>query len=241
MCLKKFYVNDFVLLFLSFLYVFTLLLTDNAQLSLFLSFLALLNVALFRELKIKYLLFFLLTIFPGLLVIFIVSTVFSKIPENSDAINSLWKIGGIKIYAINLDTAIKMVVRTFSLSLCSFVFILHIHFEKAALCAMKTLHLPVKIGYPIIAMSNAFKVLSAEFSRIRMAYRLRFGNNIHVFKMIYPLLISASRYASVCAMSLEARGLNENKTFLTECTPWHFFDSFIVVINVIIVALFYKI
>ena len=50
--------------------------------------------------------------------------------------------------------------------------------------------------------------------------------------MLYPLLISASRYSSTCGMSLETRGLNDNKTFIVKCEKWQLADTIVLLTNV---------
>ena len=217
MMLKK-SINDITLFILSFIYIGGILLSNNALTDIYLTLFAISNLILFKKINYKYVVIFILSILPSLVIMFIVAMLFSKTN-------------------LGITNGINITMRVFSLSLVSFMFILHIDIEKMIICAMKQYKLPVKIGYAILILNNSFKFLKQEFVRIQTAYKMRFKKRMGIYKTIYPLLISAIRYATICGMSLDGRGLNDNKTYVTKCEKWHIVNTGVLLVNLIVLCI----
>jgi energy-coupling factor transporter transmembrane protein EcfT len=236
-------INDLVFLVISFIYVGAILISNNTISYLMLTGFALINLVLFKKINSRLIILFCLTIIPGLLVIFIVASLFANPGYSYNHSNNplihdaYWQLWGINVSTTNVYIALNLVTRTATLAVCSFVFIAHINVERVILCAMKQLHLPVKIGYAILAMNNALGFLRDEFLRIRSVYKIRFRKKLGLHKLLYPLLISASRYAAICGMSLVTRNLNNKKTFVVKCRAWQLTDSLVLAANCCLVIL----
>ena len=184
----------------------------------------LINVLLMRTLKVKYLIIFSFCMLPTTIGMFITALIFSTNYS-------------VPIFTYrNLEIPLALAMRTFCIAWVSFVFIIHINFTNSVLYAMQYLKLPVKIGYALFAMINAITHIKAEFFRIRIAQKMRAISSINPLNIIYPLLISASRYAYVCGISLEARGLNAQKSFVRQSPRWRKCDSIILIINILLLG-----
>jgi energy-coupling factor transporter transmembrane protein EcfT len=232
----KITVHDVVFLLLSFICVTNILIRDNITIYSLICLLALCNIILFKQVKYKYIGWFLLTIIPGLLVMFVVAIIFSRHNTGEYVVIDLLHYQA-KIYRTNLIDALSITLRVLSLSICSFIFILHIDIENLTICAMKNLHLPVKFGYAILVVRHAFKFLQQEALRISTVYKIRYCKRISLYRILLPVIISATRYANTCGISLETRGLNDEKTFITKCAHLQLKDIVVLVTNLILIIL----
>ncbi len=138
----------------------------------------------------------------------------------------------------SLEVAVQVAIRMISLFACSTIPILHLNFNDITIFAMRKLHCPVKLGYAILMIDNAFRFLYKEFLRIRLAYKMRFVKNINI-AVLYTLVISAIRYASISAMSLSIRNLNDKKTFVNPGIIWNISDTILLSINMVAIFIIY--
>ncbi len=127
-------------------------------------------------------------------------------------------------------------MRMFAISVSSILFFSVINFETLILYCMQKLKLPVILGYPLISAVNTFKNFKEEFMRINNAYLMRYGKRFVSFKIIYPLLISATRYAFHNGLSMECRGLNKNKTYVIPPMNWQIKDTVYILVNITILS-----
>ncbi len=223
--------NDILLLILSCIFVTCIFIAHNIYVYIGFCILSLANILLMRNIKIKYLLVFSIYMLPTTIGMFISALIFAK--SSSGAIINFW---GMNFIANNLELAINLALRTFCLAWVSFLFIIHVNFTHCVLYAMQYLKLPVKIGYALLAMINAMAYIKQEFIRIRIAQKMRGLPQYNPLHLMYPLMISASRYAYVCGISLESRGLNSDKSFVRQVTSWKYSDSLILLINILIIS-----
>ena len=224
--------NDILLLILSCIFVTYIFISNNIHIYVGLCILSLVNILLMRNIKIKYLLIFSICMLPTTIGMFVSALIFAK--SSSGTIISFW---GMDFTSNNLELAINLSLRTFCLSWVSFLFIIHVNFTNCVLYAMQYLKLPVKIGYALLAMINAMAYIKQEFIRIRIAQKMRGLAQYNLLHLMYPLMISASRYAYVCGISLESRGLNSDKSFVRQVASWKNSDSLILLINILIISL----
>ena len=133
----------------------------------------------------------------------------------------------------NLDLITHLISRTATLTISSIMFASAIDFEELIFYFMQRLKLTVAIGYPLLSAVNAFKNFKDEYHRIANASLMRYGDRRAALKILYPMLISATRYAFHNGLSMECRGLNNNKTFIHQVTLWSYKDSLFFIVNVL--------
>ena len=131
---------------------------------------------------------------------------------------------------------LNLVLRMLAISISSILLFAAINFEELILYFMQRCRLPVILGYPLISAINTFKNFKDEYIRVNNAYLMRYAKRFTSYKIIYPLLISATRYAFSNGLSMQCRGLNKDKTFVTQVICWQIKDSIYILINVIIIA-----
>lgn len=225
-------VNDLLFLFMAFLYLIPIFISENIYLNISILILAFLNILFLRKINFKYLLYFLLIIILPTLSVFITVLIYTK---GADATPVIGYFLGFGIRELALENALFLSVRAFSLSMVSFLFLLAIQYDALVFSLMQNIKLPVSIGYSLLATFNAFKYMKDEFLRIQLAYKMRFLKRRFPLSLIFPILVSASRYAHYAGLSLESRGLNNKKTF-SEFHYWKKKDSLVLFINIIEIA-----
>ncbi len=220
--------NDLLFLFLAFIYLIPVLFSSSAFLSLASLILAFVNILIWRKIKFKHLLVLIAVLIIPLSSVFITVLLYTKGADSSPIIAHFL---GFPIYQLAFDTAILLTVRSFCLTVISFIFLLAINSNVLVLSLMQNLKLPVSIGYALLSTFNAFIYMKEEFLRIRLAYRMRFQKQIFPMKLLIPILVSASRYAHYAGLSLESKGLHDKKTY-TEIHKWTKLDWLILFINI---------
>jgi len=220
--------NDLLFLLSAFIFLIPVLLSSNAALSLASLILSFINLLIWRRINIKHLLLLIAVLIIPLLSVFITVLLYTKGADTSPIISYFL---GFPIYKLALDTAILLTVRSFCLTVISFIFLLAINSDALVFSLMQNLKLPVSIGYALLSTFNAFIYMKEEFSRIRLAYRMRFQKQIFPLKLLIPILVSASRYAHYAGLSLESKGLHNKKTY-TEIHKWTKLDWLILVVNI---------
>lgn len=133
------------------------------------------------------------------------------------------------IFGVAKDEVFLLIIRLASLSLISFIYVIHIPHEKLMNEIMQRKFLPIPISFAIIATFNAFIYLKNEYSKIQLAYKMRFGKISISPKLILPLMVSAARYAHHLSISMYSRGLNEKRSFYQIKTPYNLFDLMIII------------
>ncbi|MBN2461445.1 MAG: hypothetical protein JXB60_07540 [Candidatus Cloacimonetes bacterium] len=215
------YFNDLLILILAFLYLLPVLLSANWILNLFLLVIALLNLILLRHINFRLFIYFLLLLIIPVISVFITALIYSRGAENTPIIAYF---AGLPIRELAWQNAVFLSSRTFALTTISFVFLLGIKYDRLVLSLMQNLKLPVSVGYALLTTFNAFVYLSSDYGRIREAYRMRFLHKRSFLRTLFPMLVSAGRYAYFAGLSLECRGLNSRKTF-RESYPWQHKDT----------------
>ena len=222
-------INDMTLLFLAFIYIVPVLISENILLNFSVLLLAFLNIIIFRKINFRHLGFlFLFLIIPSFS-LFITVLIYAKGAENSAIVGTIL---GFKIRSLALTNALFLASRAFCLSMISFVFLLSIRYDALVFALMQNLKFPISVGYSLLATFNAFAHLKDEFFRIQLAYKMRFLKRIFPLKLLLPILVSASRFAFSVGLSMESRGLNKQKTF-SELHRWRKFDTLVLLGNLL--------
>lgn len=192
--LKRIAIHDLYLIILALAYLTIIILNQNVAFYWIILGCAFLNVSMFRQIKFKLLFMLTLWLIPLSIAIVVTSYLFVK---------------------TSFDTlAIRLFSRNVSITLTTVMISSAIDFEQLLLYLMQRKVLPVKLGYPLLAMMNSLSFLLDEFKRIKDTYLMRFGRKKYSIRILYPVLVSAARYAFDAGISLESRGLNQNKTYV---------------------------
>lgn len=142
--------------------------------------------------------------------------------------------GFIKISKLLIETQFKVFIKVGLVSSVSFAAVKIINFEKILIHLMKIKWLNVNFAYPILLAFNSIFLIQNEFEKIKINARFRKLGLRARLNVFFPLLIFAIRHADRGAMSLTARGLNENKSFYFETHPtnkdYYLFSIFLIVI-----------
>lgn len=141
------------------------------------------------------------------------------------------------IFNVAKHEVILLIVRLMSLSLISFVYVIHIPHYKLMNEIMQRKYLPISICFAILATFNAFTYLKDEYNKIQLAYKMRFGKINISPKLMLPLLVSAARYAHHLSISMHSRGLNEKRSFYYEKTPYKLFDLIIIIALLLLIIM----
>lgn len=232
--------NHSVFLVLAFIYIVAILFSNSIMLDFMLLGLTLLNLVCMVKLKIRYIIYFILLLIPGQCSIFIMTLIFSN-HHSTNYIDWIWQFFHLKIAYPVLKDAIFLSSRVFCLSLISFMWVIHIDFEQAILYLMQIKWLNITIGYSLFAMVNAFKFMQKEFKRILIAYRMRKLKFEFLLRIIYPLMVSATRYAHCVSLSMESRGLNKDKTFIVSVKGFGVNELGVLLFNLLIIIILLKI
>lgn len=129
------------------------------------------------------------------------------------------------------------ILRIFSLAIISFIYAIHTPYEDLMTNLMQRKLIPINIGFAIIAIGNAFKYLKQEFIMIQLTYQMRFGKRTYSPKIFIPLLIAAARYSHHLSISMYARGINKNRTFLQEKIPFRVANSIFLLLLIMLYML----
>lgn len=210
--LKRFAVHQLALVIMSVAYLILALISNKLGLFYLLIILAYININIYIRIK-----WFRLFMLLGGLVIFAITSYISAILFKLD--NKVEVVGYI-------------VSRIAALSIGSYLFITSLNFEELIIYLMQVNCLPITLGYAILGGINSLNNISSEFNKIKQVASMRYSGYKVFFKVLYPLLVSTIRHAMQVGITLEARGLNKNKTFLYQARSWHKFDTFITVANI---------
>jgi energy-coupling factor transport system permease protein len=226
-------INDVSIFFIALLYILPALFAENSFFLLLVCALAFINLNLVRRLNYKFLSIFLLVLAVPLFSVFISVLVNSKLTANSQVI---FQVGSWLIYDTSWHNAVFLTVRTFVLSFISVSYLLGIDYDDFVYSLMQNLKLPVTIGFALLATFNAFTFMRQEFQRIRLAYKMRFQKKKLPLLLIFPVLVSAGRYAYYAGLSMESRGLQAKRTYLQE-NKFSLWDIVIIVTNLVLLAI----
>lgn len=136
----------------------------------------------------------------------------------------LWSGSIITVYEKGWDNAIHLTIRSLCMSIISLSYVLSLKYDKLVYALMQNLKLSPNIGFSLLASFNAFYHLKEDFIRIRLINRMRFGKRVNSFKILFPLLVGAGRYAAQAGLSLDSRGINRDRTYY-EITTWKLIDT----------------
>ncbi len=196
----------------SLIFVIFILAFENNTSMIFIVFYSLLNLICLNKIKYKAIFIFMLLLFPAILSLF-VTGLFHFDSSSIDQTQVYSTIFGVNIYEDSIKEALFLAIRSSSISIISFAYVIAIDFEKMVNELMQNFRFPVIFGYALLSTVNAFVFMKKEFIKIKTAYEMRFLKSYYSPKILLPLLVSASRYAYQAGLSLESRGLNKNKTF----------------------------
>lgn len=175
------------------------------------------------QLKVKVLFWFSLSLAPALIAMFISSYLFARHADLANLIT-------VQDNTI-LMQSLTLTLRLFTLSLVSFAFMYHMPKEITIQNLMQYRLISVRIGFSLLAVFNAVDYLKSEFARIQIAYQMRYKKRYLSPKIILPLLIAAARYAHSLSISMHSRGLNPNRTYLTERMDFRLTDLLVCVVT----------
>ncbi|HCX72221.1 MAG TPA: hypothetical protein DHM37_00725 [Candidatus Cloacimonas sp.] len=226
-------INDVSIFFIALLYILPALFAENSVFLLLVCALAFINLNLVRNLNYKFLGIFLLVLAIPLISVFISVLINSKLTANSQV---LFQIGSRLIYDTSWHNAVFLTVRTFVLSFISVSYLLGIDYDDFVYSLMQNLKLPVSIGFALLATFNAFSFMRQEFQRIRLAYKMRFQKKKLSLLLIFPVLVSAGRYAYYAGLSMESRGLQAERTYLRK-HKFTFWDTVLILSNLVLLAI----
>ncbi|MBX9599044.1 MAG: energy-coupling factor transporter transmembrane protein EcfT [Burkholderiales bacterium] len=190
----------------------------------------LLNFSLLcKKPQFKIMLWFNLSLIPALLALFISSYFFASDNElsnyalSSQAQSKLW-------------FSATLAMRLYLLSLVSVSFMLHLPQEQLILDLIQRKIVRVKIGYSFLAVFNAFAFMKQEFTRIQIAYKMRFRKKWLSPQILMPLLVAAARYAHHLSISMYTRGINQERSYHQPKINFTYYDLAIVLLNITILS-----
>lgn len=187
------------------------------------------NLPLFsRKLQFKRLVIFSLFLLPALSAMFAGSYFYGQVPEH---VQSLQQNGATKN-----QLALLLCLRLYALAIISFAFTLHMPRLRLIYNLLQQRLLPLNIGFALIAVNNAISYLKQEFYRIQIAYQMRFQKRSYSPRIILPLLIAAARYAQQLSLSMQIRGLNNQRSYYHQRDKITAQDIMLVLLNLLVVA-----
>lgn len=147
-----------------------------------------------------------------------------------------------KMFGTNLDAerSVSLSTRLFSLAILSYSYILHTPKEELIINLTQRKILNVTIGFSLLAVFNAFEQLSKEFRKIQLSYQMRFGKRYLSPAILFPLLVSAARYAHCLTISMYTRGINNDRSYYSPKIKYTTFDWSILITNLILITSIYK-
>lgn len=180
--------------------------------------------------QLKVLLWFNLSLIPPLLALFISSYLFASSSELSNY--SLTNLTHSRLW---LSTILSL--RLYLLSLISVSFMLHLPQEQLILDLIQRKIIRVKIGYSFLAVFNAFAFMKQEFTRIQIAYKMRFRKKWLSPQILMPLLVAAARYAHHLSISMYTRGINQDRSYYQSIIKFGLYDSGLILLNCVILSI----
>jgi energy-coupling factor transporter transmembrane protein EcfT len=203
-------VNDLVLFILTFAYTIALLSASTWQICVFLVVLSFMQLQITTRIRWKYVFYFILFLLIPSISLFITSYLHLKEGVTSYQVMILGK----EMDSYRLSMSLYLTVRAGSLSLISFSFLTALHYDRLIYSLIQNLKFPVSWGYALLVAFNSTGNIRAEFKRIQQAAVMRYSRKPLFYFYIIPLLVSATRYSQQAAMSIQTRGLNEDKSFI---------------------------
>jgi len=207
---QKSRINDLVLFFLTFAYTIAVLAASTWEVCIFWVVLSFLQLQITGRVRWKYVFYFILFLVIPSLSLFITSYLHLKDEISSYQVMIL----GREMDSYRLSVSLYLTVRAGSLSLISFSFLTALHYDKLIYNLIQNLKFPVSWGYALLIAFNSTSNIRAEFRRIQQAAVMRYTKKPLFYFYIIPLLVSATRYSQQAAMSIQTRGLNEDKSFI---------------------------
>ncbi|MDP8220419.1 MAG: energy-coupling factor transporter transmembrane component T [Candidatus Stygibacter frigidus] len=219
-------VNDLIIFGLTFIYTMAVLISPTWQICVYWVGLSLFQLMILGRLRWKLILLFsIFLLIPGISLM-ITSYLHLKGSFNSYSIILL----GREFDHYRLTQSLYLAVRAAALSLISFSFLTAIHYEKLIYSLIQNLRFPVIWGYALLVAFNSVGNIQAEFKRIQQAAMMRFSRKPLFYFYIIPLLVSATRYSQQAAMSIQSRGLSQDKSFINS-EKLRLFDMLFLIIN----------
>lgn len=219
--------NDLIIFLLTFCYTVAVLFSNSWQECIFWTVLSFIQLIIMAKVQWKYIFFFIVLLIIPAISIFLTSYLHLK----SDVSGYPVVIAGIELDSYRCTVSIYLMVRAMSLSLISFAFLTAISYDRLIYSMIRNLRFPVMWGYALLAAFNSTAKLKSEFLRIRQASILRFSKKPLFYFYLLPLLVSATRYSQQAAMSMQARGLNNEKSFIVDM-KLKLHDVLLLIINV---------
>jgi energy-coupling factor transport system permease protein len=202
--------NDLALFILTFCYTLMVLFARDWSTCLFWLVLSLLQLQLSGSVRWKYIFYFILLLAIPSISLFVTSYIHLK-----EEITGLpLCIMGLELDQYRFDMSLYLTIRSGVLSLISFSFLTAIRYDQLIYSLIQNLGFPVRWGYALLVAFNSVSKLREEFIRIQQAALLRFSRKPLFYFYIIPLLVSATRYSQQAAMSIQTRGLSQDKSFI---------------------------
>ncbi|MFN8770219.1 MAG: energy-coupling factor transporter transmembrane component T [Neisseriaceae bacterium] len=209
--------NNLTYIILSLVYFLVVTLSDSINNYLIIIGLTYLNLLIFNKFKLKIFFITLLLTIPTWLSFYLAANFFTT---NSPS-----------------NLSILLTARVAAITISSIMFVSSIDFEELFLFLMQNLRFPVMFGYSFLSAINSLRNLKNEYTRINNAYLMRFGRKNYSISILYPMLISAARYAYYNGLSMECRGLNQNKTYIHKATKFSYIDLITITMNIILIII----
>lgn len=225
----KFHPLNFVILpLLGIMTIFST--TDIVQYGIIFTIMLINFSLLCKKPQLKILLLFNLSLIPALLALFISSYLFASNNEFSN-----YSLTNHTHSRLLLSTILSL--RLYLLSLISVSFMLHLPQEQLILDLIQRKIIRVKIGYSFLAVFNAFAFMKQEFTRIQIAYKMRFRKKWLSPQILMPLLVAAARYAHHLSISMYTRGINQERSYHQDKINFTYYDLAIVLLNIAVLSI----
>jgi energy-coupling factor transporter transmembrane protein EcfT len=225
----KFHPLNFVILpLLGIVAIFST--TDIVQYAIIFTIMLINFSLLCKKPQLKILLLFNLSLIPALLALFIGSYLFASNSEFSN-----YSLTNHTHSRLLLSTILSL--RLYLLSLISVSFMLHLPQEQLILDLIQRKIIRVKIGYSFLAVFNAFAFMKQEFTRIQIAYKMRFRKKWLSPQILMPLLVAAARYAHHLSISMYTRGINQERSYHQDKINFTYYDLAIVLLNIAVLSI----
>ena len=181
-----------------------------------------------QPLHYRRLLYFSLSLVPALIAM-LLSSYFFGAPLTAPGLNA-WGL------TPQLQQSLHLSLRLYTLAMVSFSFVCHMPQQEVILTLLQWRLLPLKIGFALLAVFNAFSYLAQEFQRIQLAYQMRYQRRLLTPRIILPLLVAAARYAHNLNISIYTRGLNNQRSYYYQAPAFSLCDYLLWLINLSLVA-----
>ncbi|MCF7911804.1 MAG: energy-coupling factor transporter transmembrane protein EcfT [Candidatus Cloacimonetes bacterium] len=207
---KAIRINDLVLFFLTFAYTIAVLAASTWQTCIFLLVLSWLQLQITGRIRWKFIGYFILFLLLPSISLFITSYLHLREGISGSQVMIL----GRAFDSYRLNMSLYLTVRAGVLSLLSFSFLTALEYDKLVYSLIQNLRFPVSWGYALLIAFNSIGNIRAEHQRIQEAALMRYNRKPLFNFYIIPILVSATRYSQQAAMSIQTRGLNEEKSFI---------------------------